>query len=431
MKNNYIISIDLNKIYQKLDSDSNINFNLKSELNNLILSHYNLNSFDFTNDIEQFKDYFISKFDIDYNDLILLDKTTYLNSYLGKDFKFKSYDKGLILIDLSMLSDSNIINSINYLYENYQYVNLNKIYDNYLLYFRGKLPEPKLLVDKKEQFNAKLYDIFYEDLLDLNLWQKIINIPNKINSKQMTKKLEDDFNYTKNIKNQIYENFYLGISSKPDKEILSYENSIYHDLHSESYVINYLLDSPIKNIDKSNIHLILNKLNEYNNYVDNIMNDMKKIYQRTTNFNKKIDSSTDLRKMYNMNFSHITEIESETNNQSELGVLKIIDPNELFNNSKINNLYMYLKSKSNLNNSFGSINYIFNMSDVFDNKIEISQKTTSTTSTTSIKTLSNDDFTDSVVLFLNELVKRKMKKLLKTYNLFNNEINILNNLQLK
>jgi hypothetical protein len=419
MKNNYIISVDLNKIYNNLDSDYKLGSVSESDLKNLILKHYNLDSFDFTNDIEQFKDFFISKFDIGHADLILLDKTTYLNSYQNKYNKFKSYNQGLILIDLSMLNDDLILSDIDYLYENYEHLKINKIYDNYLLHFRGKLSEPTLLAEKKTQFNSKLYDIFYEDLLDLNLWQKIMNIPNKINSKQMTKKLEDDFNYIKNIKQYTYENFYSGINSKPDKDILSYENSIYQDLNSENYAVNYVLDDS-KNIDKSNIHLILNKLNEYNNYVDNIMNDLKRIYPKTTNLNNKAHQITDLRKIYNINFSHIsvTESDSNSNNQSESEILKIIDPNELFNNSKIYNLYMYLRSKSNNSN----INYIFNMSDVFDNKIEISQKTNAT------KILSSDDFIDSTVLFLNELIKRKMKKLLKTYNLLHNETNILNHL---
>ena len=161
---------------------------------------------------------------------------------------------------------------------------------------------------------------------------------------------------------------------------------------------------------------------------------MKIIYPNTTNLNNKDHQIIDLRRMYNMNFSHISATESESNYQSKPDILKIIDPNELFNNSKIYNLYMYLtNSKSNLTNSKSNltnsnINYIFNMSDVFDNKIEISQKINATNTTNATNTLSSDDFTDSIVLFLNELVKRKMKKLLKTYNLFNNETNILNHL---
>jgi len=443
MKNNYIISIDLNKIYHKLESDSDSelksesefksNTNSKSDLKNLILSHYNLDSYDFSNDIENFKELFLSKFDINQHDLILLDKTIYLNSYLGKNDKFTNYNKGIILIDLGMLTDSEIISNIDYLYENYQYLSLNKIYDNYLLYFNNRLDKVKDLANKKEIFNSKLYEIFYEDLLDLNLWQKIMDIPNKIHSEQMTKKLEDDFNYTKNIKQHNYESFYSGMNSKPDKEILSYEKSIFHDLKSDNYVINFLIESDqIKTIDKTKIHLILNKLNEYNNYIDNIMNDLKKINPNVTHFNHFNNSNSeqklDLRENYNTNFSHIAEskIESKSNNQPQSlsQILKIIDPSELFNYSKINNLYMFLRSKSNESN----INYIFNMSDVFDNKIEISQIINRTNSTNKKKTLSSDEFGNSIVLFLNGLIKNKMKKLLKIYNLNHNQINILNHL---
>jgi hypothetical protein len=396
-----------------------------------------LDSYDFSNDIENFKELFLSKFDINHQDLILLDKTIYLNSYLGKNDKFTNYNKGIILIDLGMLTDSEIISNIDYLYENYQYLSLNKIYDNYLLYFNNKLDKIKDLANKKEIFNSKLYDIFYEDLLDLNLWQKIMNIPNKIHSEQMIKKLEDDFNYTKNIKQHTYESFYSGINSKLDKEILSYEKSIFHDLKSDNYVINFLIESDqIKTIDKTKIHLILNKLNEYNNYIDNIMNDLKKINPNVTHFNHSNHSNhsnsnsnsnqkLDLRKDNNTNFSYIGETKTDTevkaNNQSQSQVLKIIDPIELFNYSKINNLYMFLRSKSNESN----INYIFNMSDVFDNKIEISQIINPTNKKT---ILSSDDFGNSTVLFLNGLIKNKMKKLLKTYNLNHNQINILNHL---
>ena len=444
MKNNYIISIDLNKIYHNLeseaesDSDNHSKFNSKSksksksksDLKNLILSHYNLDSYDFSNNIENFKELFLSKFDINHHDLILLDKTIYLNSYLGKNDKFTKYNKGIILIDLGMLTDSEIISNIDYLYENYQYLSLNKIYDNYLLYFNNKLDKVKDLANKKEIFNSKLYDIFYEDLLDLNLWQKIMDIPNKIHSEQMIKKLEDDFNYTKNIKQHTYESFYSGMNSKQDKDILSYEKSIYHDLNSDNYAINFLIDSDkIKTIDKTKIHLILNKLNEYNNYIDHIMNNLKKINTNITHFNHSNSNSNqkfDLRKDNNTNFSHIgeTKTESKSNNQQQSQVLKIIDPIELFNYSKINNLYMFLRSKSNESN----INYIFNMSDVFDNKIEISQIINPTNSTNKKKTLSSDEFGNSIILFLNGLIKNKMKKLLKTYNLSHNETNILTHL---
>lgn len=221
MKNNYIISIDLNKIYDSLDSD--LILNTKTDLKNLILTYYNLDSFDFTNDIEQFNEMFISKFNIGDNDLLLLDKSIYLNSYQNKHNKFKSYNQGLLLIDLSMVGDDKIMSDINYLYENYVYLDINKIYDNYLIHFRDKTDELKLLGDKKELFNIKLNNLFYEDLLDLNLWQKILNIPNKINSHQMAKKIEEDLFYMKNIKQHIYKNFYSDFNSESDKDILSYE----------------------------------------------------------------------------------------------------------------------------------------------------------------------------------------------------------------
>ena len=45
MKNNYIISVDLNKIYNNLDSENNLGSVTESDLKNLILTHYNLDSF--------------------------------------------------------------------------------------------------------------------------------------------------------------------------------------------------------------------------------------------------------------------------------------------------------------------------------------------------------------------------------------------------
>jgi hypothetical protein len=435
MKNNYIISIDLNKIYHSLNSDNqsefdtnhnnNTNTNTVTNLKNLILSHYNLDSFDFTNDIEQFKDIFISKFDIDYNDLILLDKTIYLNSYQNKYNKFKSYDQGLILIDLSMLGDDLILSDIDYLYENYEHLSMNKIYDNYLLHFKNKLNTSRELADKKTQFNSKLYEIFYEDLLDLNLWQKIINIPNKINSMQMIKKLEEDLYYMKNIKQNAYEKYYSNINSKSDKELLLYEKSIYLDIKSDNYVVNYNLNDQLKSIDKNKFHFVLDKLNEYNTYINNIIVDLQKLYPTTSE--NQIHKSK-LNRLNLMDFSHITNSDSDLENnvltnKKQSNLLKIVDPNELFNYSKIINLYSFLKSKSDMSTT----QYSFNMTDVFDNKLEINYLA-NPAKQISAEILSNDDFVNSTILFLNELIKRKMKKLLKTYNYVHNETNILNNI---
>jgi hypothetical protein len=262
MKNNYIISVDLNKIYHNTIEEYNqtvVNDKLNlsqihNKLHDLIIQHYTLDAFDFTENVESFKEDFIVKFNLNDSDLVLLDKTIYLNSYLGQhnQNKFLSYDQGIILLDLSMMSDQNIVSNINFLFKNYSKISLNKIYDNYLINFRSKQIKPKEFdSNTSEQFNVNLLNMFYDDLLNINLWQKIQNIPHKINNPHMAKKLDVDLSYMDNVKKQSYMDFYSGIDRKYglSDEFAFYEKSIYLELKALNE-INYDLDSNIKEISK-------------------------------------------------------------------------------------------------------------------------------------------------------------------------------------
>ena len=416
MKKNYIISIDLNKIYHNLNSDSEFEIKLdsKTKFKNLISSYYTSNTIDYTDDIITLKDDFISKFNIDNNSLLLLDKTKFPSPLGEENIKFQRYNQGLILIDMKMLIRDDIILNIDYIYENYQNISLNKMYDNYLLYFGDKSSVLKKLADKKDLFNSKLYNIFYEDLVELNLWQQINNIPNKINSQQFIKKINNDINYMKNIKQHTYKNFYSNFNNQYEAKIITYEKSIYYDINSDNYIVNYNLNNHRqKNIDKTKYHTILNSLHQYYNYIDNLMSNIDKpISVLNSNITSKAKLSDD--------FSYLSNYEKLENKND---IIKIINPNELFNYSKILNLYSLLNTKS-INNS--NLDYIFKMSDVFDNKLEIIQVLSDNKNI-----FTSDNFVNSTIIFLNELIKKKINKLIKSYNFINNETNILNHIRTK
>ena len=66
------------------------------------------------------------------------------------------------------------------------------------------------------------------------------------------------------------------------------------------------------------------------------------------------------------------------------------------------------------------------MSDVFDNKLEIIQVLSDNKNI-----FTSDNFVNSTIIFLNELIKKKINKLIKSYNFINNETNILNHIRTK
>lgn len=155
---------------------------------------------------------------------------------------------------------------------------------------------------------------------------------------------------------------YFSNDSQDDTFI--YEKQLLNDLSSQNYKVEYHFDVDINIIDKSQYENILSKFKNYNDKLDDI-------YNSISNY-KTVDSA---------------------------------NINSLFDTSKLNKLY----KKGN----------IIKMNDVFDSSFEIINDG-------ELDGLSFDKFVGNVMLFLNELTKRKTIKLVRTYNLKTNEINIKN-----
>jgi len=178
--------------------------------------------------------------------------------------------------------------------------------------------------------------------------------------------------------NYKYDLFYSNIKNK-EKENNNYENILVNSIKHNS--IEYIFIN--KNTDyilNKQLH-ILNQLQKYNNYIDDII--------KLNNFDSiKINNTT-------------LKIELEI----------IID--DLFNLHKIKNIYLYIKKYINKN-----IKFIMN--NQFDIHIYICK-------TTDDILISEKSFFYNIVLFLNELIKIKIRKIIYLYN-FNSNIIKINNM---
>ncbi len=348
-------SIDLNKIYH--NAKTNISNN--NDLSELISKYYHLDSFLFDNNNEIYINHFIDKFNFDYDDLLIFDRLK-LNDFLESPNQYLDYNKGLILFNLSDANNDLLINNINFLLSNYDDINLNKFYDNYVLYFNDK-NEKQINQNQINLFNENLKNIFAEDIKDLLLWQKVQNIPNVIKNNNISKKLHDDLSYYGIKQNMHFDNYDL----KP------YEDSLLLDLNSNNYQVNYdFTNSKFKKIDPEIHSEILNKFNDYNTYLNNILDELNidktdKIINRSDNF------------------------------------VNTIELNDLFNQHKINNLYYHLKKNNNI---------IMKMNDINDKTIEIYNNDMSD------RQIDQTQFTNHIILFINELMKAKIKKTMKLFN---------------
>lgn len=372
MKNNYIITIDLYKLYNKNDSKySNSNID---KFTLLVDEYYMIDNYNFTytnNDI--FKNYVIDKHNVD----IVIDNFNLMDFKIDKILKNNS---GIILFDLSMINDK-FKNMLNVIMDNYESIHLNKLYDNYLLHFKNL---KKNNSDNFDRFYNNLINEFINDIEDILLHQKIRNLPNIINNEKFTKKIDNDINYIDDIKQNIYTSFYSEekINFRNFKDIVNYEKELIFDLNN-NYSINYnITNNNYKYINSENYVKALNKLKNINDYIDSI-------------------------------YTNLDDNKQNINRDFKGKFINEIPVNDIFNIHKLNNLF----------NSLSYDDVIYNMNDICEKKIKLYTETEKKDN----KNVDNNLFINQNINFLNEFIKRKTKKIIRLYNYFNNRTNINNN----
>ena len=427
MFDTYTISIDLNKIYNQNSSESeSISQYIQTNsynLTDLVRTYNNIDSFNFTNLFETYQDDLINKFNIDTtNDLVLFDKYRLIKSYYPDPTKYKSYANGLILFDTSMLSDAELYSNIDYLYTNYKKLILNKFDNNYVIYFSGLISdsiEPSVErsairseTDSVErsairshnsaQLENNIKSVFEADLRNLLLYSKIRNIPSVFNNSNIQKKIGIDLEYANNIKSNIFNYFYTNQTksqtnqSKSHTEYANYEQILKEDLSSDNYKVKYSINTTSnKQVSTNSFRKALNRLSSYNEYINNISDEI--------NQNMKSNLGSD-------------QI-SNTTSKSNTDLIKTIKVDDLFNLNKINDIYNLIKSSNKYNNS----EIYLEMNDVRSKHIGISlnQKQNQFDPNPS-----SEQFKNNIIMFLNELIKKKMVKIIREYNYMNNKNHI-------
>ena len=320
----------------KLTEILNNNIINNDSIQSLINEYYSLDNFTFDTEITIDND-FNKELLVSDKELVILDKEYLLNNFLVNPEQYLSYNNGVILFDLSMGNDNDLYKSIELLANNYSNINLHKFNDNYLLEFDTK--------ENKQINNLKnnLKNLFISDLNNLIIQQQINNIPNVINNEQFNVKIKEDL-------------YYLDIINKTyGSNLDEYKNNLTTNLNSDEYKVLYVFEDNVQSTNKEQYSYTLNKLKEYNNYIDEI----------SIKINKQ-----------------------NSNKQIEL--------NNLFNLTELNNLHLNNKSYM-----------IFEMNDVLDTHININYLD---------KEITNDIFYNNVFKFLNELIKRKIIKIIKLNN---------------
>jgi len=349
--------MNLNKL---LNYQSNNNENLSLALG----SYYSIDNYNFVND-DQIREYIYDRFNQSDRELFILDKEFILNN----QEQILASNNGIILFDLSMTNDEQLYTNIHMLSTNYKNINLHLIEDNYIIEYDTK--EPNQLIDKN-QLEMNLKNLFSDDLQKLLLKQRINNIPNIIQNDRFTEKIAEDLSFS-NI------NSYQNILS--ENSIKKYKQDLKLNLNSSDYRVIYMFEDEIKNIDKALYDKILEKLKEFNTYIDDIV-----IQLNSLNNPDKI-------------------IKLDKNNQDKTISDKQISLKNLFERNKLNTLYT--NNKSNIQ---------IEMSDVLDQTFSINSIDN--------KLMSEDNFYNNMIRFLNELIKRKINKIIK----LNNYLQLINNI---
>jgi len=322
-----------------------------NNLQSILETYYSVDNYNFIND-ELIKEHIIDKFNKLDTELFILDKDFILNN----TSQILSSSSGILLFDLSMTNDNQLYTNIHLLSKNYKNINLHLIEDNYILEYDTK--ENIDSIDK-DILQTNLKTIFSNDLQKLLLKQRINNIPYIIKNDRFSEKILEDLSFSNQYS---YQNIFSNDS------IANYKNNLKLNLNSDNYKVVYVFNDDIQTIDKTLYDKILEKLKEFNTYIDDIVIQTNKCYS---------DS--------NIQLDNITSD-------------KQIDLKKLFEQNELNNFY--IENKSNL-------------------KIEMSDVLNQTFSIVNIddKIITIDKFYDNIVKFLNELVKRKINKIIKINNL--------------
>ena len=330
-----------------------------TDINILVESYYSIENYNFTND-DILKEHIFDNFNTIDKDLIILNKEDFINSYMNYPEQIITSDNGLILFDLSMAIDEQLYTCLNTITTNYKNINLHKFDDNYIIEFDTR--EIKQIDSKLFQNNLKSY--FTNDLNNLLLNQRVNNIPTLIQNEQFYNKIKEDLTFL-NAKS------YSNLNIVSNERLEQYINNISINLNSSDYKVIYVFEDEIKQIDKELYDKILDKLKEFNTYIDDIV-------IQINNINK-------------LNSNNIITLTKPSSN-------KQINVQSLFNQTSLNDIY--------LNNNY---NLILKMDDVLDQNINIDIKSNTH--------ISEDKFYNNIFKFLNELIKRKILKVIKINNI--------------
>ena len=457
--NNYIISIDLNRLYNQVNNNLS-NISDQNILKQLLDEYNSIDEFNFTNlslknniidneintETNIYIDDIIYKYNITESDLFP-DKFNLINLFYKNPNKILSYNSGLILFDNSMVGDEELTNIINMVFGNYNDTIIDKIYNDYVIYFNQKINKAKQKIYDEKIFNEKINNLFIDDLKQNLLWSKIKNIPNVFQNDKLSKKLAFEFSYVGYIKENIYQNHYKkNKNNNYHKEITNYEKILYSDLstNTNNYSINYNINLnedtdlkyDLKGINNNNILDVLVKLQGYNNILNNIS------YQSISQQSYQSDSNQSISQQANQ--ANQSDSNQSDSNQSDpnFKLLKIIKFDELFSIHKINNLFNFIIGETSKSNTSSNVNLNFMMDDILDDTISIYKNNTINTiinnNTNAINTIHNNIiinnkdlpiniFTNKIITFTNSLLKRKIVKVVRHYNYIQNKINIDNN----
>ena len=440
MINNYLISIDINKLYENLDNDSNDDSNNDSnddsnsiKLIDKIQEYYTLDTFEF-DEYDILKLNLIDKYNIQSHDLFLLNKCKLEKSYLTNTHKYLQYNKGLINFDIGMLSNPNIILNIIFLFQNYSNLMLSKIHDNYLLYFNDKINKSDHLMANNlstnqinlDKLNNKILHMFMLDVDELLLYQQIKNIPKIINNKHMIKKIKNDLSYSSIIKSDRFNSYFNEISiTKQSEPIKQYEQNLVLELFQISLNVEFVLNNSnnFKQIDdlENKIHKIFEQFYDQNSYIDNIYDKISPSinFISSCQINNHCQSRIN-NDQSNINYFNITQSDelnslNEESNAKHLTNRSILSHNvqliDLLNMRKLTDIYNLIKPK---------INYMFKMNNIMNTNVNICLDKNNSNHLN----LTLNEFINNTLLFINELTKRKIKHIIQLYNYKLNKLEI-------